>query len=465
MGLKSRQKGFRSLIVLILFVFFGFATTALSADDIITTIAGNGTAGYSGDGGAAANAQITSPYGIATDSNGNIYFAAHLNHRIRKVDNNGIISTIAGTGVYGHSGDGGLAVNAQMKYPLGVATDKSGNLYFADYDDGTIRKVNISTGIISTVAGIPGSAGYSGDGGPAINAKLYFPHGVNVDSVGNLYISDSWNYAVRKVDSTTGIITTIAGGKPGNSGDGGTATNAQLCSPESVVIDSNGNLYIAESSMYMSCGSTRIRKINSSGIISTVAGDCVGGFSGDGGPAVNAQMNQPMGMALDSNGNLYIADYFNHRIRKVDSSGNISTVAGSGNYGVHTNGGFGGDGGVATSALLATPRSVALDSNGNLYIADYGNHRIRKVTFAPTCITQAQLDQKITEAVSSATASMYTKTQLDAAVSTATASMYTKTQLDQAVKTEQLKWDANGDGRIGLEDIIRMLQVLAGLRP
>ena len=218
-----------------------------STTGIITTIAGNGIAGYSGDGGLATNAELNNPYGVAVDSNGNIYIADTNNNRIRKVNSTtGIITTIAGNGTAGYSGDGGLATNAELYYPYGVAVDSNGNIYIADTYNNRIRKVNSTTGIITTIAG-NGTAGYSGDGGPATNAQLNYPYGVAVDSSGNIYIADTDNNRIRKVNSTTGIITTIAGnGNPGYSGDGGPATNAELYDPSGVAVDSNGNIYIAD---------------------------------------------------------------------------------------------------------------------------------------------------------------------------------------------------------------------------
>jgi len=347
---------------------FSFAVHA----GIISTLAGDGTAGSSGDGGVATSAQLNLPNGVAVDSSGNLYIADRYNDRIRKVTSGGLISTEAGTNAFGYSGDGGPATSAQLNYPAGVAVDSSGNLYIADRDNDRIRKVT-SGGIISTVAGT-GAWGYSGDGGAATDAQLYAPRGVAVDSSGNLYIADFDNHRIRKVTSS-GIISTMAGtGAFGYSGDGGAATSAQLDSPTGIAVDSSGNLYIADLFNH------RIRKVTS-GIISTVAGTGAQGYSGDGGAATSAQLNRPYGVAVDSSGNLYIADRDNHRIRKV-TSGIISTVAGTGVAS------YSGDGGAATSAQLNYPYGVAVDSSGNLYIADRSNHRIRKITPAPTINVQ-----------------------------------------------------------------------------
>ena len=384
----------------------------------ISTVAGNGTAGFGGDSGAATAAQLSdpsggvaldgsgnlyivdrgnhrirkvdsdgnistvagreqlsNPYGVAPDGSGNLYIADTGNHRIYKVNSAGVISTVAGSGTAGYSGDGGAAVAAQLNFPRGVAPDGSGNLYIADTWNSRIRKVN-SAGTITTVAG-DGTAGFSGDGAAATAARLSYPSGVVLDGAGNLYIADWQNGRIRKVD-TAGIITTVAGdGGVGFSGDGGAATAAQLSGPRGVAVDGSGNLYIADYSNH------RIRKVNSAGVISTVAGSGTAGFSGDGGAAMAAQLNFPSGVALDALGNLYIAEWVNHRIRKIAtvpgfsagilSTGVITTVAGDGT------GGYGGDGGTAVAAQLRSPTGVALDGSGNLYIADTHNNRIRKV--------------------------------------------------------------------------------------
>ena len=340
----------------------------------ITTIAGTGERGFGGDGGPAVQAQFNFPYGVAVDSAGNLYIADSSNNRIRKVDSTGTITTIAGTGTSGFSGDGGAAVQAQFNFPTGVAVDGAGNLYIADTSNQRIRKVD-STGTIITIAGT-GTSGFSGDGGDAVQAQFNFPYGVAVDSAGNLYIADSSNQRIRKIDST-GTITTMAGtGTSGFSGDGGDAVQAQLNYPNGVAVDSAGNLYIADRN------NQRIRKIDSTGTITTMAGTGEGDFGGDGGPAIQAQLSFPVGVAVDSAGNLYIADTSNQRVRKIDSTGTITTIAG-------TEYGFSGDGRAATEAQLQFPHGVAVDSAGNLYIADSGNQRIRRVDSTGTITTIA----------------------------------------------------------------------------
>jgi sugar lactone lactonase YvrE len=334
-------------------------------NNIITTVAGNGTNGFSGDNGAATNARLYHPTGLAFDSTGNLFIADQSNNRIRKVDTNGIITTVAGKSGSGSSGDGGAATNASLNSPQTVGFDAAGNLYIAGYTDCRVRKVDAS-GIITTVAG-NGAWAYSGDGGWAISASLNHPTGVTFDASGNMYISDCWNNRVRKVDAN-GIITTVAGkGTQGFSGDGGTATNASLSNPYAVAFDVAGNMYIPD------WQNNRIRKVATNGIITTVAG---GGSGGDGGLATNASLNQPQGVAFDAFGNLYIADWANSRVRKVANNGIISTVVGNGSYG------YSGDGGAATKASLNEPPCIVFDIAGNMFIADWQNNRVREVHFA-----------------------------------------------------------------------------------
>ena len=358
----------------------------VDAAGVISTVAGSGTEGFGGDGGPAVAAQLNTPAGVALDGAGNLYFADLRNHRIRKVDAAGVISTVAGAGSTGESGggfggDGYPATAAQLNFPSGVALDGSGNLYIADGFNNRIRKVD-SAGVISTVAGggLPG-----GDGYPATAAQLNFPSGVALDGSGNLYIADTWNGRIRKVDAA-GVISTVAGSERfgGFGGDGGPAVAAQLRNPYDVALDGAGNLYIADTS------NDRIRKVDTAGVISTVAGNGTEGYGGDGGPATAAQLNSPQSVALDGAGNLYIADRLNHRIRKVDATGVITTVAGDGTVGGRFGAGaYGGDGGPAVAAQLFSPNGMALDGAGNLYIADTGNDRIRKVDAAGVISTVA----------------------------------------------------------------------------
>jgi sugar lactone lactonase YvrE len=356
--------------MLLLMGVAAYGQISLPAPGDIDTVAGYGTAGYSGDNGLATAADLNGPHNVAVDAAGNIYIADMWNNRIRKVTaSTGIVTTVAGNGTPGYSGDGGAATSAELYYPSGVAVDVAGNLYIADAGNNLIRKVMASTGDISTVAGNR-TESYSGDGGPATCAEMNTPYDVAVDASGNIYISDSNNNRVRKVTVSSGIITTVAGTGIGSySGDGGPATSANISQPMGLVLDAAGNIYFAD------WGNVRIRKVAAStGIITTMAGNGSEGYSGDGVLATAAQLYYPYGVALDAAGNIYIADDANNRIRKVTAStGDISTVAGNGTAG------YSGDGGAATSGKLKYPYGVAVDTANNIYIADEGNNRIRAV--------------------------------------------------------------------------------------
>jgi sugar lactone lactonase YvrE len=337
---------------------------------IITTVAGNGIAGYSGNNGAATSAKLDSPAGVAVDANGNIYIADAAYGYIRKVNaGTGIITTVAGNGVGGYS-NSGPATSTSVGIPIGVIVDASGNIYIADDLDSRVLKVNAATGVLSSIAGT-GTAGYSGDGGPATSAYLGIPVGLSLDASGNLYIACQSDSRIRKVNPA-GTITTVAGnGTTGYSGDGGAATSAELDAPQSVYVDASGNIYIAD------WGNDRIRKVTPSGIITTVAGIGTAGYSGDGGAATNAQLNAPQGVYKDATGNIYIADGANSRIRRVDTGGIITTVAGNGTAG------YSGDGGIATSAELNLVAfslgGLVVNTSGTIYISDSNNNRIRAV--------------------------------------------------------------------------------------
>jgi uncharacterized protein (TIGR03437 family) len=349
----------------------------VSGSGIIATVAGMGVRGFSGDGGPAVNAQLAGPAGLAVDAAGNLLIADTPNFRIRKVSPGGIITTIAGTGSEIAGGDGLLAINAQL-WPDGIALNAAGDLFVGDGNNLRVRKISAATGIISTVAG-NGTQGYSGDSGPAVSAQINFVEFVAVDSSGSLLLDDGVNRRIRKI-TPDGIITTVAGtGTPGFSGDGGQAIAAQISSGfGGLAADTAGNYYIADANNY------RVRKVSTAGIINTVAGNGVGSFSGDGGPAVNAQLNSPGAVTIDGSGNLFIADSQNYRIRKVSPNGTITTVAGNGGTF------FPGNSGPATSTGLNAPGGIAVDASGNLYIADTAENHILKVaggvltTFAGT---------------------------------------------------------------------------------
>ncbi len=354
-------------------------------DGIIVTIAGGGSGG---DGGLAAAAALNAPRGVAVDSNGNLYIADTDNQRIRIVSPGGVITTVAGNGAFGFSGDGGPATGAMLFQPWGLAVDPARNLYIADSGNHRIRVVNPG-GIIATIAG---GGVFIGDGGPAVSAVLSLPAALALDPAGNVYIADTDNNRVRRV-TAQGTITTVAGSGStgiyggGFSGDGGPAVDALLRRPAAVAVDGAGNILVADSK------NNRIRKVAADGTITTVAGNGIFGFSGDNGPAGSASLALsspdrtdvpiPNGLALDTAGNLYIADTYNQRIRKMSVSGSITTVAGNGDQN------FSGDGGLATDAALNVPSAITLDAAGNLYIADTGNWRVRKVNPGGTITTVA----------------------------------------------------------------------------
>jgi sugar lactone lactonase YvrE len=364
---------------------------AVDTAGTITSVAGSGGfGGFGGDGGPATSAQLNAPSGVAVDTTGNLFIADNRNNRIRKVDTAGTMMSVAGNGTSGFGGDGGPATSGQLDLygNAGVAVDAAGNLYIADTGNERVRKVD-TVGTITTVAGNGSCCGFSGDGGAATSAQLNYPRSVTLNAAGNLFIADTSNNRIRTVDAA-GIITTVAGGGSPTDGlgDGGPAASAQLNAPWSVTADTAGNLFIADT------GHQRIRKIDTAGTITTVAGDgtvycspfggCGGGFSGDGGPATSAQLSNPFGVAVDGAGNLFIADSYNQRIRKVDTAGTITSVAGTGECCD-----FSGDGGPATSAQLSLPSGVAVDTAGDLFIADTWNQRIRKVDPAGTITTVA----------------------------------------------------------------------------
>ena len=349
---------------------------------IITTFAGTGSGGYSGDGLAAASAKVNLPQGVSTDADGNLFIADTGNNRIRKVDiQTGIITTLAGTGTGGYFGDAEPAVKARMDHPRAVSGNGSGNFYIADRDNNRIRKVWYDAyhqmWMIRPVAG-NGAQGYAGDGVPADQTSLNKPHGIWVDASNNLYFADKDNHRVRRVDGATGIITTVAGsGAQGYNGDGISATVAQLNKPTGVQVDGFGNLYIADKD------NKRVRRVDAGGTIQTVAGTGGSGYNGDGITAVTATLDRPNGIYVDAAGDLYIAETdTNMRVRRVDSgTGIITTLAGSGVEG------YWGDVLPPTQAQIRAPKDVYVDGTGNLYIADTDNNRVRKVHAATGFIT------------------------------------------------------------------------------
>ena len=339
-------------------------------NNIITTIAGNGTTGFAGDGGPATNAVFFYPLGMAMNSAGNLYIVDELNERLRRIAPNGIITTVAGNGTDGYSGDGGQAVFASLSTPQGAAVDAANNIYISEAGNQRIRKVD-AYGYISTFAG-NGTAGYAGDGGPATSASLNYPNGMAMDPAGGLLVADSGNARIRRI-GPDGIITTVAGnGAKGAGGDGGAATNASLNYPEGVDVDAQGDIFIAD------MGNNRVREVDTNGIITTIAGSGAYAFSGDGGPAINAALNQPIDVHPDNHGNVFIVDSHNNCIRMIDTNGIINTIAGRGG-GI----GYTGDGIPATYAYMNTPWNIVFDSAGNYYLSDSSNQRVRKVVPPP----------------------------------------------------------------------------------
>lgn len=378
-----------------------YVVRKIGADGVITTVAGNGTRGFSGDGKPATSAQLNTPGGFAVDSSGNLYIADRDNQRIRKVGFDSIITTIAGNGQIGYGGDNGPALGAQFSSPTGIALDAAGNLYISDTSNGAVRR--ISGGTISTVVRTPcvdiaagpdgdfavpdnvnrvvhrlqtdgrmadiagiGITTALGDNGPATSAVLVAPRSVAVTPQGELLITDASDNRIRRVNAD-GVITTVAGtGGSYNTGDNGPATAAQLLQPSGIAVDDQGNIFVT-------CN-TYVRRIDTSGVIKAVAGNGTLGYSGDSGSATQARINFPEGLALDRKGNLYIADTSNQRVRRVALDGKISTVAGTGTPG------YSGDDGPAALAQLNQPNAVATDAAGNLYISDSNNHRVRMVS-------------------------------------------------------------------------------------
>jgi uncharacterized protein (TIGR03437 family) len=337
----------------------------------ITTVAGNGVLGFTGDNLPAINAEIWALAGIAADNAGNLYIADTGNSRIRKVTaSTGIITTVAGIGVHSFSGDGGPATSASFYFPRGIAVDLAGNIYVGDTGNFRIRKID-TNGIITTIAGI-GLLGYSGDGGLAVNAQINNVGGLVVDPAGNLIFADGSNNRIRKI-APNGIISTIIGtGVLGFTGNGGgPALSANISNPNSAAFDAAGNFYFVE------LENEDVRMVTPGGIISTVAGNGTFGSGGDGGQAIAAQLNDPQGAVVDSTGNMYITDEDNQRVRVVSPSGIITTIAGDGTKN------FSGDGGPATSSQISLPEGLAVGPTGIVYFVDSGNNRIRALVPPP----------------------------------------------------------------------------------
>jgi DNA-binding beta-propeller fold protein YncE len=345
------------------------AVAALDKSSVIATVAGTGTPGLSGDGGLATQAQLDRPRDADVGPDGSIYIADTFNHVIRRVAPDGTITTFAGTGVAGYGGDDGPATSAMLTWPHDVSVDQmTGDVYIADSNNNRVRKVD-TAGTITTVAG-NGRVGLAGDGRLATTARLNKPKSVAVAD-GRLYIADGLNDTIRVVDLSTGIITRFAGtGVAGFSGDGGPATEAMLNLPQRIAIGPRGGVYVADSL------NNRIRKINANGVINTIAGTGEPGFSGDGGDALLAQIKGPKGIAVNPYASVvYFSDSENNRVRQIDTrTGVITTIAGRAGKG------YTGDGGPAGVAFLSNPRGLALDSWGRLLVADKGNSVVRAIS-------------------------------------------------------------------------------------
>ena len=355
----------RYFVTLILVVGF-----AQSEPGIVTTVAGTGMKGHTGDGGLAVKATLSEPFHVEFDPRGFLYIAESSNHCIRKLDlKTHTVSTVAGSGNPGYTGDGGPAIAATFKEPYAVVVDPKGNLYVVDRLNAAIRKIEAATGIVATVAG-NGTKGSSGDGGLGVKAQLVEPNDCCLDGKGGLLIADVGDGRIRRLDLESGVISTFAGiGRVKNKdrGDGGPANKAVITGARAVCIDSSGNVYVCERE------GNSIRKIDSAGVITTIAGTGKAGDTGDGGDAKKATFKGPKAIRADAAGNLYVVDTENHSVRKIDAKTNVVTTVAGGQKGT------GGDGGPATRAGFDRPHGCVVDPAGTLYIADSNNHRVRAV--------------------------------------------------------------------------------------
>ena len=335
---------------------------------IITTIAGTGDRGYAGDGGTAAAALLSEPFMCAFDAAGNLYVADAMNHCVRRVERgSGVIVTIAGTGAEGYSGDGGPATAATFNQPYSLQVDANDDVYVVDRLNYVIRKIDASTGIVTTVAGT-GQPGYHGDGGPATSAQMREPNDCFLDGRGGLLVADVRDQRVRRLDLASGVMTTFAGnGEKERSGDGLPALEASILGARAVCMDGAGNTYIAERE------GNGVRKVDANGVMSTLAGTGEFGYTGDGGPATAATWGSPKAIRCDHGGNLLVVDTENHAIRLIDAATGIVTTVAGGRLGGE------GDGGPAMAAAMNRPHGCEVDARGNIYVADSNNHRIRVV--------------------------------------------------------------------------------------
>lgn len=364
-GETSSVCGMRTLLPLAL---LSMVTSLASASDwTLTTIAGTGVAGHQGDGGPAVLAQVDSPFGVIRGPDGAIWFCEYTGQRIRRIARDGTLSTFAGTGRRGFAGDGGPASEASFNQPHEIRFDRGGNLFVADMANQVVRRIDAATHTITTVAGVGGQRGYSGDGGPATSAKLNSPHSLQFGPDGQLYICDVGNHVIRRVDLNTGTIVTFAGtGKPGPTPDGAPIAGTPLNNPRSLDFDREGNLWLVTRE-----GNQLFKFDLSSGRIHHIAGTGAAGFTGNGGPALEATFSGPKGVVIDREGNVWLADTESHTIRRVDAVGGVvNVIAGTGQKGD-------GPDGDALMCAMNRPHGVFVEADGSLLIGDSEAHRIR----------------------------------------------------------------------------------------
>ncbi len=344
------------------------AVLPASAASVVETVAGTGKKGFSGDAGPAGAAQINNPFGLVRGPDGALYVCDTDNHRVRRIARDGVISTVAGNGTRGYTGDGGPALAAAMNEPYEVRFDSTGHLFVVERMNHVVRRIDAETGVISTVAGT-GKAGYGGDGGPATAASMNEPHSIGFDARGNLYVCDVRNHRVRRVDAKTGTIATFAGtGKAGPTADGAAFARAPLNGPRAIDFDRQGHLWLA-----LREGNAVYRLDPDSGTIRHAAGTGKKGFTGDGGPARTATLSGPKCVSVGPDGNVYLADTESHSIRMIDvKRGTIERIAGTGRRGD-------GPDGDPLQCKLARPHGVFVDADGSVYIGDSENHRVRVV--------------------------------------------------------------------------------------
>lgn len=353
-------------IASILFLAAGGCGAVAAGEWTISTFAGTGVRGFSGDGGPATAAQVDNPFGLVRGPDGALWFCEYTGQRIRKVNPDGTIHTMAGSGGKGYTGDGGPALQATFNLPHEIRFDQDGNYFIADMTNHAIRRVDAKTGIITTFAG-NGTAGYSGDGGPANRAQLKQPHSIQFGPDGNLYICDIGNHVIRRVDMKTGVISTFAGtGKPGATPDGAKITGTPLKGPRSLDVDAAGNLWLATRE-----GNQVFRLDLKAGTIHHIAGTGKSGFTGNGGPAKDATLSGPKGIAIGADGNVWLADCESHSIRMIDmQTGNLELIAGTGRKG-------NGPDGDPLRCQMARPHGVFVDKDGSVFIGDSEAHRVR----------------------------------------------------------------------------------------